>query len=263
MTACKICGAPMAFAFAARVLGKYEARYYSCETCGFLSAREPHWLSEAYSRAIASTDTGMVARNIATARKLAAVLYFLRGERGAGRYVDVAGGYGLLTRLMRDYGFDFYWSDKYCENLAACGFEYTPARGPCSAVTAFEVLEHTEDPVDFVREAMKCAQAKAFICTTELFEGGPPPPGQWMYYSFGTGQHISFFQRRTLDALAGKLGLTVSSTGWLHILAKDRVGEIGLRLCAGRLNALAVRWLRKNLATRITSDHDMLLAGVK
>jgi len=36
------------------------------------------------------------------------------------------------------------------------------------------------------------------IFTTELFEGTPPAPSHWWYYSFETGQHIAFFQRRAL-----------------------------------------------------------------
>ena len=38
-------------------------------------------------------------------------------------YLDVDGGYGMLTRLMRDYGFHFYWTDPYCQNILARGFE--------------------------------------------------------------------------------------------------------------------------------------------
>jgi hypothetical protein len=36
-----------------------------------------------------------------------------------GTFVDIGGGYGLLTRLMRDRGFDFYWKDPHCENIFA------------------------------------------------------------------------------------------------------------------------------------------------
>lgn len=98
--------------FSAQVLGKYPADFERCASCGFLRIVNPHWLEEAYSGAIAATDTGLVARNIDVARKLAVFLYFVLPGRGAGRFLDVAGGYGMLTRLMRDYGFDFYWSDK-------------------------------------------------------------------------------------------------------------------------------------------------------
>lgn len=68
---CKICDSPLTQAFKTLVLGKHEATYNYCEECGFLSAENPHWLEEAYSSAIASTDTGLVARNVAIANQLA------------------------------------------------------------------------------------------------------------------------------------------------------------------------------------------------
>jgi hypothetical protein len=46
-------------------------------------------------------------RNISIAKKLAGILYFMDKRRGRGKYLDVAGGHGMLTRIMRDYGFDF------------------------------------------------------------------------------------------------------------------------------------------------------------
>jgi len=256
---CKICGSTLSHAFNVIVLGKYDASYNYCEACGFLSAENPYWLEEAYSSAIASTDTGLVSRNFFYANKLAVILYFIMRERGDGRYVDVAGGYGMLTRVMRDYGFDFYWSDKYCENLMARGFEYSPQMGICRAITAFEVLEHTEDPIDFIVNALKYWKTDTLIFSTELFEGTPPIPGQWGYYSFETGQHIAFFQRRTLQSLAFKLGLNFSSNGWLHVFSKIKINEALLKAYTGRVSILAMRWLRRNRASLTLSDHKLLV----
>ena len=256
---CPICSSISRESFAATVLQKYEAAFYCCPTCGFLWVQEPHWQEEAYSSAIASTDTGLVSRNIAIAAKLAAMLYFLMDERGSGRYVDVAGGYGMLTRLMRDYGFDFYWADKYCQNLMARGFEYIPEMGKCTAVTAIEVLEHVEDPVGFVDDALKYGQADTLIFTTELYEGNPPLPDQWWYYSMETGQHVSFFQRRTLDTLAGRLGLHLTTNGWLHIVSRKKFNEQLFKICSGRLSNLTTRWVRKQLAGKMIRDHKALV----
>jgi Methyltransferase domain len=204
---CPICDGKLEFAFEQRVLRKYDATFEFCHGCGLLRARNPIWLTEAYSSAIASTDTGLVMRNNNISQQLASVFFGVFGERGRGRYADVAGGYGMLTRKMRDYGFDFYWSDKYCENLLAKGFEYFSELGSCQAVTAFEIMEHLEDPLTFVKEALAQTQSDTFIFTTEIFEGRPPIPGDWLYYSFETGQHIAFFQYKTLEIMANKLGL--------------------------------------------------------
>jgi hypothetical protein len=260
---CKICDSPLSRAFSAVILGKYEAAYNFCEECGFICAENPHWLEESYSSAIASTDTGLVARNIVISNTLAVILFFLMKERGSGRYVDFAGGYGMLTRLMRDYGFDFFWSDKYCQNHMARGFDYTSQMGACRAVTAFEVLEHTENPAGFIEEAMKYGQTDTLIFTTDLYEGKLPLPDQWWYYSFETGQHISFFQRRTLQILAQKMGLHFTSIGWLHIFSKVEISEALLKAYTGRLSFFATRWIRRNLASRTMSDHVALADQLK
>ena len=38
------------------------------------------------------------------------------------KWIDIGGGYGVLTRLMCDIGIDFYWDDPYKENLFAKSF---------------------------------------------------------------------------------------------------------------------------------------------
>ena len=165
--------------FQSVVLHKYQADYEVCTSCGFLRAHEPHWLDEAYTSAIAAADTGLVMRNLSLSFKVASVLYWLMGERGNGRYLDVAGGYGMLTRRMRDLGFDFYWSDKYCDNLLARGFEFGEHLKGCRAVTAMEVMEHLTDPMAFVDDALKTADTDTLLFTTVLYKGKPPDKDWW------------------------------------------------------------------------------------
>jgi methyltransferase family protein len=261
--ACPICSGSMESCFTAQVLGKYSAQFEVCKNCGFLRAYEPHWLEEAYSRAIAAADTGLVMRNIALACKLAGALYWILGERGEGRYLDAAGGYGLLTRLMRDLGFDFYWLDKHCDNLLAPGFEYSQAQGACRAVTAIEVLEHLTDPIAFIEETLAFSGAQTLLFTTELYEGPPPMPGAWWYYAFSTGQHIGFFQLRTLEAMGARLGLQFFTGSGLHIFSKVAVNEPLLRAVTGRwASHVAPWWIRRRLGSKTMSDHQLMLQSI-
>lgn len=260
---CPICASLMKPLFSMMVLNKYKASYEVCNICGFLRAHEPYWLDEAYSSAIAAADTGLVARNISIASKLAGALYWSLGERGEGRYLDTAGGYGLLTRLMRDMGFDFYWADKYCDNLIAPGFEYIPERGPCRAVTAIEVMEHLVDPAAFIQETLTIPGVQALLFTTELYEGTPPRPEDWWYYAFETGQHIAFFQRKTLEMLGNRLDLKFASANGIHIFSKTVVDENLLKFATGRWSCrLSPWWIRRRLGSKMMSDHRLMLRGV-
>src|SRR5215510_13976414 len=97
---CPICSGERVERFRACVLQKYEVRYFHCVGCGLLQTESPYWLEEAYSAVIADTDTGVVSRNLDIARRLTSLLYLCFDP--AASYVEFAGGYGLLTRLMRD-----------------------------------------------------------------------------------------------------------------------------------------------------------------
>lgn len=225
---CAICGAGLARAFEATILKKYRASYLFCQACGYLQVADPSWLEEAYKEAVAPADTGLVFRNVLAAGKLSAYL-FLNGL-GKRNFLDLAGGTGLLVRLMRDNGFNYYWQDPHCANIHARGFEYSESVGAVELATAMEVLEHVADPVGFVRNAFSTHGIQSLILSTELFEGSPPAPQSWDYYAHETGQHIGFFQRRTLLAIADMLNLHFASFGGLHVYSRKRIGRLGLML---------------------------------
>jgi hypothetical protein len=261
---CPICNGEMRSAFNATVLRKYLARYQFCGDCGFLRIVEPHWLDEAYSSAISAADTGLVVRNIAIAAKVSAVLYAVLGERGEGRYLDVAGGCGLLTRIMRDQGFDFYWSDKYCQNILARGFEYDQSKGACVAVTAMEVFEHLIDPIEFVDRILTSSGADTLLFSTELYSGTPPSPQDWWYYSLPTGQHIGFFQRRTLEILGHRLNLRFTSANGLHVLSRRLLDSRLFAIATNRfLSRLAAPYIRRMVGSRTFDDYHKVIHKIE
>lgn len=250
---CNICDQAVRQIFIHAILGKYECAYFYCDACGFLQTEKPYWLDEAYSSAIADADTGLVQRNVYLSKVLASLLFFLFDRQG--KYLDVAGGYGLLTRLMRDVGFNFFWSDKYCVNLFARGFE-GEAGSAYTAVTAFEVMEHLHDPVGFITETMSNAKNRTIIFSTELFADEPPKPDAWWYYTFETGQHISFYQKRTLQAIANKLGLNFYSSDGIHMLTDKKINQLEYRLLTYSKVCRVLSWiLGRFMAPRIMKDH--------
>jgi Methyltransferase domain len=243
--------------FMARILGKYDVQYFHCRDCGFVRTERPYWLEEAYSAAIAVTDTGILQRNWTLSAKLASTLYFCFEPRAA--YLDVAGGYGILTRQMRDYGFDYYWEDKYCDNLLARGFEAAAATTPFAALSGFEVIEHTVDPAEFVSEIMARHHCRTLLFSTVTYPGEQPPAPDWWYYSPMTGQHISFFHVRTLQRLAARLGLSFRSSGGLHVFT-DRPLRNGwlFPLLNTPLAYVLVQLIRLRLGSRVWTDHTRL-----
>ena len=257
---CPVCQSQTAVAFKAQVLLKYEAEYRVCDNCGYLFAIDPYWLDEAYTCAIASTDTGLVKRNISISSKLACILYFGMHERGHGHFVDIAGGYGMLTRMMRDFGFDFYWQDKYCSNLLAQGFEYIKNNKVCDAATAFEVLEHVTSPVEFIKNTMQEVNADTFNFSTLLYKGAPPDPNECWYYSFQSGQHIGFFQRKTLEVIAKKLNLNFHSENKIHILSRKKLSKILLKISANNIFSRILPYvIQFQLGSRTENDQDIIL----
>jgi len=177
-----------------------------------------------------------------------------------GRYLDVAGGTGMLVRLMRDAGFDFYWHDPYCLNIHARGFEFDCADSPFLAATAFEVLEHTEEPLAFVKDTLSMAQTDTLIFSTELYgDGAPPAPGEWWYYAFETGQHICFFQRRTLENIAERLGLRLYSHLACHMLTKKRISPLTFRLSFSRFGGIAESFMKYKIRSKTMDDHNLIV----
>lgn len=222
--ACRLCGTPTPALFSATVLNRYVVPYHYCRGCDHVFVDQPTWLEEAYTEALAAEDTDVAARNIFTALRLAAFCYAVLGDRGEGKFVDVGGGYGLLTRLMRDLGYDYYWSDRYAKNLFARGFDANVREGASTAVSAIEVLEHLPDPRAFIRRTLAEQRSDTLVFTTEVFaDGHPPAPADWSYYAFSTGQHIAFFSRRGLDRLARQLGMWYYPAGRLHVFSARRL----------------------------------------
>ena len=239
---CPISQKPMEYVFSETVLGKHLVKYFYCDESGLLKTEHPYWLEEAYREAISDTDTGLVDRNVTNSSMLEAVLECL-GIRD-GKLLDVAGGYGLLTRLMRDKGFDCYTTDKYCKNLFAKSFE--PDAGfKAEAIFAFEVLEHIENPMQFLSEMFDAYGCRTMMFSTLVFTE-KVPPRDWWYYSFEGGQHISFYQARTLKLLADRLNCNyLMLSPELHLITDKKVSTISrVILTSERLRRLYSRYAR-------------------
>ncbi len=254
MQVCRICNSTAGALFTSTILRKYEVTYWRCASCEYIFTDEPFWLDEAYSDAINMSDTGQFGRNIISARITAILCYLFLGKETSG--VDWGGGYGVFTRLMRDYGFNWFWQDSYCENLFAKGFELQD--GNVDVVSAFEVLEHVSEPKKEIEKMLSIAPTMLF--STELIpEKIPTSTSEWWYFSPEHGQHISFYSKKTLQTIADEHGLTLYSNNRnLHLFTRRKFPKYLLRTSELLAKVSLDFWTRYFLEGKTGSDMHML-----
>src|SRR3990172_10714111 len=245
---CRSCGSQSLY-LQSGVLLDMEVDYFECPNCGYVQTETPYWLGRAYAEAINDNDTGILVRNQANARIVLATMLML--GKLDGTVVDCAGGYGILVRLLRDYGVNALWSDRYCENLVARGFEHTGEIA--DLVTVFEAFEHFENPAEELDKLLRIAPNVLF--STEIIADPAPKQEDWWYYGEEHGQHIGFFRIRTLEKLAQERGKSLSSNGVSYHLITDQSISKALWKLLIRANKLLPILLRRRLKTKTFSDH--------
>lgn len=255
---CVICHQNMHHIFSNIVMKKYDAHYWQCPECELIQVQDPHWLSEAYEEPIAKSDTGLVGRNVSLAARVSCLIFLL--SKPQAKFLDIAGGYGMLTRLMRDYGFDYYWQDEYCKNLFAVGFEDDSSH-QYSALTAFEVLEHIPDPLQFIDDVIRKYECNTLIFTTETFAGPHHPAQSWHYFSYETGQHITFYSHKTLGQLAQLLEMNFYCIRDIYIFTKKKIffSSILGFISSARLAPFVARAIKWKLGTKTVIDSQAML----
>jgi hypothetical protein len=224
-TSCKICGSRVYKIFDAPILQKYITNYLQCNNCGFIQTEEPHWLPEAYVSAITAIDVGLIYRNIYFSDKLPSILDMFSNAQDS--YLDYGGGHGMLVRIMRDKGYDFYLQDLYAENVYAKYFEFSDYKGreKFAAITTFEVFEHLVNPIEEISKMFHLSDT--IIFSTELqpdinFKNYT----DWWYFVPETGQHIAFYTKTSLNIISEKFKCNLYSDGVsLHILTKLNLPE--------------------------------------
>ncbi len=237
--------------FIGRIFEK-NINYFDCSQCGYVQTEHPYWLDKSYSSPINNCDTGIMGRNLSNVGLVLATLSVLQSMGGV--VVDFAGGYGILVRLLRDRGVEALWTDPYCRNLLAVGFEYKNEKA--NLVTAFEAFEHFVDPLIEIEKMF--AVAPNLLISTSLIATPAPQLDQWWYYGLNHGQHIGFFRRKTLMFIAQKFGKHLASDGVSrHIFTEKPINEFYWKLQV-RIASRAPCLFGRKLQSKIWRDFEKM-----
>lgn len=249
---CKICSSLSPYFAQATILNRHTVDYFKCSVCGFVQTEKPYWLDQAYADPIAMSDVGLVARNFKFSQITQELIISCFNSKG--KFLDYGCGYGLFVRLMRDFGFDFYGYDQYCQNIFYQGFEGNQQEN-YDLVTAFEVFEHFVDPLEEIEKLLKFS--KSLLFSTQLLPADHPKPNQWWYYALHEGQHISIYTYQSLVKIAEKFKLNLYSDGSsLHLLTQTKISgsswkkAVSIESSSNSLPSLIEQDFLKAVATR-------------
>lgn len=210
------------------------ARLLWCSECDYLFLSQPSWLDIAYQNEFFG-DTGYVARNLELAQKtlvLFRVWKLLSRTSSFPMVCDVGCGLGMLTRMLRDHGYNAFGCDEFSRMpLIApfCGANFgTPVK------TAFEVVEHLPCLPEFIDNYVK--DADLFFFSTLIRDPNLIPTDDWWYYAFANGQHIAFHSRKSLSTAFQNSGFDLNSLvsygSGLHAIAVTKEWQASFRVAS-------------------------------
>jgi hypothetical protein len=249
---CRACRAQLVEDRTVRIRGA-AVQLHHCPACGLFEFADPDWLDAAYADPIADIDVGLASRCIMLARHAEAII---RAERlGDRRHLDYGGGYGLLTRLLRDRGIDMRHYDPYAPNLFAQGRDGLPTAS-YGCVTMIEVLEHLLDPLETIRSLS--TRADLIVVSTVLVPAGRTDISDWWYLIPDLGQHVTFYTVSALQAIATECGYRLTTDGMgLHVFSTSRLRPLARIAVRHHRAADLIAWFlhrRDRPASLIESD---------
>lgn len=229
MNKCKICNSETKNIFSANILNKYPIQYFQCKKCEFVQTEDVFWLDEAYEAAITKQDIGLLYRNRIITPILKTLIKINFDKKR--NFIDYGAGYGVLVRMMRDFGYNMFRYDKYCTNIFAEGFDHDERDNDIKyeLLTAFEVFEHLVDPVKEVEKMLRFSDTIFF--STDVQPTKDITPDNWWYVMPETGQHIALYSMCSLEKLALQFNLNFYSNGKnLHLFTKRKLNGFIFKL---------------------------------
>ena len=215
---CAVCSGSTKFLFSYEVRGEHQASLHECLNCRFTYIANPHWLDDSFSSELNDLDIGSVDRCLVLADFVEVLIRSMKSSKS--RFLDWGGGYGLLSRIMRDRGLDFVSHDIYTRPLFVESSSNSNSE-TFELITMSEVALHLVDPVPVFTKIMESTDVLVFTAVI----APTVTPNDWWYLMPDTGQHVAIYHEETLQALAEKLGVQLTSDGrFFHVLHRKSLG---------------------------------------
>ncbi|MFM0734117.1 class I SAM-dependent methyltransferase [Paraburkholderia sediminicola] len=180
--------------------------YHRCDRCGLIFTRAfDRWQKSAYLKHIYNEHYEVVDPDYVDARATAnAVMvadFIAKGN--ALRCLDYGGGNGTLSGLLRGRDLDAHSWDPMAEDATE------PPLGSFDLVTAFEVLEHTPEPLATVEQALGALRQRGVMLFSTMTMDDLPPRAMDHWYIAPRNGHITIHTAPSLQTLFATFGYRV------------------------------------------------------
>lgn len=213
---CPICQEAANSALQLRIHNKRSEPLFRCSKCSFYFFPKLDWLEQSFSEELNELDLGSVSRCLLVADFVSAVFAPRHCDY---RILDWGGGDGLLTRLLRDRGINCKWFDPYVKPRFV-GDALYQSKSHVDVTVVSEVFLHLTDPVSTLRSLL--SDSDVVVATAVV----PPKKlnSEWWYLMPDTGQHVSFYPKSALRALARQTNSHLCTDGrFFHVFSHGRL----------------------------------------
>lgn len=203
--------------------------YFRCPDCDFMfSDFFDSWSPEEFSRFIYNDDYVLVDPDYIEKRPTEfanVTAERLRGWRPA-RMLDYGAGRGVFASRMREHGFtkiELY--DPFSQPLRP--------GGKFDVITAFEVLEHTPDPMATFRDIAGYMHDGSCLVATTLLQPDNIEElrANWAYAAPRNG-HVSLFSLGSMMKISESFGLHFASGNGWHVFLRDEQSALAASMLA-------------------------------
>lgn len=220
---CLICENISSKLFDVWLQNSFSADLYECKNCFFKFYPGQNWIQNSFSKRLNHLDVGAVDRTLIISEILTEICNSLGIKNDI--CLDYGGGYGLLTRIMRDKGFNWKNYDPYTEGIFSenhnCSLENNFA-----LISLIEVCLHFEDPVNDFFQIIKHANTLIFTASIPK----KPFDSNSSIVTKESGQHIAIYSLDSLKIIANKIGCHFySDKKFIHIFTRKKL-SLGTKL---------------------------------